>query len=139
MLTRGTVVIDVEACKGCDLCIDACPPGVLEMTTHDVNTRGYRYPLLLAGCTGCKACARICPDFCSRCTSTTSPLELTVEERVTHHVDARTSAALEGSEAIADAMVAAGCRFFAGYPMTPFTEVLEHMGQAAAAGRRRRA
>jgi 2-oxoglutarate/2-oxoacid ferredoxin oxidoreductase subunit alpha len=34
---------------------------------------------------------------------------------------------LEGSEAIADAMVAAGCRFFAGYPMTPFTEVLEHM------------
>jgi 2-oxoglutarate/2-oxoacid ferredoxin oxidoreductase subunit alpha len=36
---------------------------------------------------------------------------------------------LEGSEAIADAMVAAGCRFFAGYPMTPFTEVLEHMGR----------
>ncbi|HLM17602.1 MAG TPA: thiamine pyrophosphate-binding protein [Acidimicrobiia bacterium] len=34
---------------------------------------------------------------------------------------------LEGSEAIAEAMIAAGCRFFAGYPMTPFTEVLEHM------------
>jgi 2-oxoglutarate ferredoxin oxidoreductase subunit alpha len=34
---------------------------------------------------------------------------------------------LEGSEAVADAMIAAGCRFFAGYPMTPFTEVLEHM------------
>jgi 2-oxoglutarate ferredoxin oxidoreductase subunit alpha len=33
----------------------------------------------------------------------------------------------EGSEAIADAMVAAGCRFFSGYPMTPFTEVLEQM------------
>lgn len=36
-------------------------------------------------------------------------------------------ALLEGSEAIADAMVTAGCRFFSGYPMTPFTEVLEHM------------
>jgi 2-oxoglutarate ferredoxin oxidoreductase subunit alpha len=36
---------------------------------------------------------------------------------------------LEGSEAIADAMVAAGCRFFSGYPMTPFTEVLEHMAE----------
>jgi 2-oxoglutarate ferredoxin oxidoreductase subunit alpha len=36
---------------------------------------------------------------------------------------------LEGSEAIARAMVAAGCRFFAGYPMTPFTEVLEEMGK----------
>ena len=34
---------------------------------------------------------------------------------------------LEGSEAIAEAMIAAGCRFFAGYPMTPFTEVLEAM------------
>ncbi len=38
-----------------------------------------------------------------------------------------TVALLEGSEAIADTMVAAGCRFFSGYPMTPFTEVLEHM------------
>jgi 2-oxoglutarate ferredoxin oxidoreductase subunit alpha len=36
---------------------------------------------------------------------------------------------LEGSEAIAEAMVAAGCRFFAGYPMTPFTEVLENMAR----------
>src|SRR4051812_50165711 len=26
-------------------------------------------------------------------------------------------------------MVVAGCRFFAGYPMTPFTEVLEHMAR----------
>ena len=47
VLTRGSVVIDVEACKGCDLCIDACPPDVLVMTTHEVNGRGYRYPLLL--------------------------------------------------------------------------------------------
>ncbi|MFI1581699.1 hypothetical protein [Embleya sp. NPDC020630] len=34
---------------------------------------------------------------------------------------------LAGSAAIGEAMIAAGCRFFAGYPMTPFTEVLEHM------------
>lgn len=32
---------------------------------------------------------------------------------------------LEGSEAMAEAAIAAGCRFFAGYPMTPFTELLE--------------
>lgn len=36
---------------------------------------------------------------------------------------------MEGSEAIAGALVAAGVRFFAGYPMTPFTEVLEHMAK----------
>ena len=46
-LIRGTVVIDVEACKGCDLCIDACKPGVLVMTDHERNARGYRYPQLL--------------------------------------------------------------------------------------------
>ncbi len=33
---------------------------------------------------------------------------------------------MEGSEAIAEAAIAAGCRFFSGYPMTPFTELLEH-------------
>jgi len=36
---------------------------------------------------------------------------------------------MEGSEAIARAAIAAGCRFFAGYPMTPFTEVLEHFAR----------
>jgi 2-oxoglutarate ferredoxin oxidoreductase subunit alpha len=36
---------------------------------------------------------------------------------------------MEGSEAFARAMVAADCRFFSGYPMTPFTEVLEHMAR----------
>jgi 2-oxoglutarate/2-oxoacid ferredoxin oxidoreductase subunit alpha len=36
---------------------------------------------------------------------------------------------MEGSEAIALAAIAAGCRFFAGYPMTPFTEVLEHFAR----------
>ena len=61
--TTGTVVIDVEACKGCDLCIDACPKDVLVMTTEQVNTRGYRYPQLLPGCIACKACSQICPDF----------------------------------------------------------------------------
>jgi 2-oxoglutarate ferredoxin oxidoreductase subunit alpha len=36
---------------------------------------------------------------------------------------------MEGSEALARAAIAAGCRFFAGYPMTPFTEVLEHFAR----------
>ena len=36
---------------------------------------------------------------------------------------------MEGSEAMADAAIAAGCRFFAGYPMTPFTELLEHLAK----------
>jgi 2-oxoglutarate ferredoxin oxidoreductase subunit alpha len=36
---------------------------------------------------------------------------------------------MQGSEAVAEAAVASGCRFFAGYPMLPFTELLEHMSR----------
>ena len=36
---------------------------------------------------------------------------------------------MEGSEAMAEAAIAAGCRFFTGYPMTPFTELLEHFAK----------
>jgi 2-oxoglutarate ferredoxin oxidoreductase subunit delta len=79
--TRGTLVIDVEACKGCDLCIDACPPQVLVMTTHELNSRGYRYPLLLAGCTGCKACSQICPDFGFQVHRFDEPQQVTTEAR----------------------------------------------------------
>lgn len=75
VLTRGTVVIDVEACKGCDLCIDACKPGVLAMTGA-TNRRGYRYPELRAGCTGCRACAQICPDFVFQVWKLDQPVEL---------------------------------------------------------------
>ena len=73
---RGTVHIDTEACKGCDLCIDACPPRVLVMTTDEHNTRGYRYPELMPGCTGCRACAQICPDFCFQVYKYDTPIEV---------------------------------------------------------------
>jgi 2-oxoglutarate ferredoxin oxidoreductase subunit alpha len=36
-------------------------------------------------------------------------------------------ALMEGNEAIARGAVAAGCRFFAGYPITPATTILNHM------------
>ena len=37
---------------------------------------------------------------------------------------------LEGATAIAESAILAGCRFFAGYPMSPFTPLLEHMSRA---------
>jgi 2-oxoglutarate ferredoxin oxidoreductase subunit alpha len=39
------------------------------------------------------------------------------------------SALLQGSDAVAEAAIAAGCRFFAGYPMMPFTDLLECMSR----------
>ena len=61
-VSRGTVTIDVDHCKGCELCIPACPPNVLTMSSA-VNHMGYRYPELHPGCTGCAACLYVCPDF----------------------------------------------------------------------------
>jgi 2-oxoglutarate ferredoxin oxidoreductase subunit delta len=62
-LSRGTITIDVERCKGCELCIPACPPRVLVMSQAR-NEIGALYPELEPGCTGCGACLLVCPDFC---------------------------------------------------------------------------
>jgi len=35
----------------------------------------------------------------------------------------------QGNEACAEAAIVAGCRFFAGYPITPATEIAEHMAK----------
>jgi 2-oxoglutarate ferredoxin oxidoreductase subunit delta len=64
-MARGTVVIDVNRCKGCELCAAVCPQGILHMSRDRFNARGYR-PVQLVDpegkCTGCTLCALICPD-----------------------------------------------------------------------------
>lgn len=75
--TRGTVTIATERCKGCELCIPACPPGVLSMS-EAVNESGYRYPELRPGCTGCNACLLLCPDFVFEVYRYETPIEYEV-------------------------------------------------------------
>ncbi|MHB8669471.1 MAG: 4Fe-4S dicluster domain-containing protein [Acidimicrobiales bacterium] len=79
VLTRGTVTIDVDTCKGCEICIAACPPRVLVMS-EEVNALGYRYPRLLPGCTGCQACLQLCPDFCFEVFKYDQPIEIGAPE-----------------------------------------------------------
>jgi 2-oxoglutarate ferredoxin oxidoreductase subunit delta len=58
------VEIATDRCKGCELCISACPRDVLELDQTVVNALGH-HPIRLtdpAGCTSCALCARICPD-----------------------------------------------------------------------------
>lgn len=62
---RGTVTVNEALCKGCGLCIDACPKGLLELAEDRFTPRGY-HPVILrdpeAACTGCELCATLCPE-----------------------------------------------------------------------------
>jgi 2-oxoglutarate ferredoxin oxidoreductase subunit delta len=61
-MIRGTVTIDKELCKGCELCIVACPQESLNLS-RQINTNGYRYAELAQdNCTGCINCALVCPE-----------------------------------------------------------------------------
>ncbi|MBK7216135.1 MAG: ferredoxin family protein [Candidatus Promineofilum sp.] len=65
-MATGRVVIDIERCKGCELCRDACPQDVLALA-EELNAKGYRPVVLLDpahNCTGCALCATVCPDGC---------------------------------------------------------------------------
>ncbi len=62
VLDNNLTIIQSEICKGCGLCIDACPQKVLKF--HEkFNTKGYHYAYYLGeGCTGCNVCFYACPE-----------------------------------------------------------------------------
>jgi 2-oxoglutarate ferredoxin oxidoreductase subunit delta len=56
------VVIHRDLCKGCGLCIEVCPPGVLQQDT-ELNHLGF-HPAMYTGhwCTACGICFYACPE-----------------------------------------------------------------------------
>lgn len=59
---RGDIIINVEKCKGCEICIEACPEDVIAMS-KEVNNKGYLFAVKITDtCTGCTNCALVCPD-----------------------------------------------------------------------------
>jgi 2-oxoglutarate ferredoxin oxidoreductase subunit delta len=59
---RGRIRVDVAECKGCGLCIEACPPKLIAMS-QALNHYGYRTATYAgAGCTGCGVCFLVCPE-----------------------------------------------------------------------------
>jgi len=62
-LKKGYIVIDHEMCKGCGLCVEVCPKGLITVA-QGLNTKGY-FPAEFKGaeeCTGCALCALVCPE-----------------------------------------------------------------------------
>lgn len=59
---RGLLRVDVNECKGCGLCVEACPPKVIGMSER-LNHYGYRTAVYKgSGCTGCGICFMVCPE-----------------------------------------------------------------------------
>jgi 2-oxoglutarate ferredoxin oxidoreductase subunit delta len=59
---RGLLRVDETECKGCGLCIEACPPRVIGLS-EGLNHYGYRTAVYAGtGCTGCGICFLACPE-----------------------------------------------------------------------------
>jgi len=57
------MTVDPNYCKGCGLCIDACPKKIIRFS-ENINKKGYHYAECFDqdSCIGCKLCYTTCPD-----------------------------------------------------------------------------
>ena len=58
------IVVDDHYCKGCGLCVDACPQHIVALDPDRITAKGY-HPATLTDperCTGCSSCFQMCPD-----------------------------------------------------------------------------
>jgi 2-oxoglutarate ferredoxin oxidoreductase subunit delta len=64
MPKKGYVEIDIEGCKGCNLCVLNCPTECLALNTSDTNSYSLHYAYVVDQdkCIACMNCAVICPD-----------------------------------------------------------------------------
>ena len=64
MPVKGYVEIDIERCKGCEMCILSCPTDCLALNTSDTNSYGLPYAYLKDedNCIACLNCSVVCPD-----------------------------------------------------------------------------
>ena len=58
------LTIQTEHCKGCGLCVEACPKKILCLDAAAINHKGHTPARMMdeSRCTGCGACALMCPD-----------------------------------------------------------------------------
>jgi 2-oxoglutarate ferredoxin oxidoreductase subunit delta len=58
------VTVNEDVCKGCGLCVDACPKNIMELDSSRINKKGYHTAscIRMEECIGCAFCATMCPD-----------------------------------------------------------------------------
>ena len=58
------VWVDITKCKACDICVSACPAGVLSMKQEPTSVIGAIIDVIAPeSCIGCMDCEIHCPDF----------------------------------------------------------------------------
>ena len=60
----ATVTFNTDLCKGCGLCVNACPKNILAIDTSVINKKGYS-PAVMTDqekCIACAFCATMCRD-----------------------------------------------------------------------------
>ena len=58
------VKFDADKCKGCSLCVAACPKKIVRLSETTLNAKGF-HPAEVTGqdqCIACGFCAVMCPD-----------------------------------------------------------------------------
>ena len=58
------VTFNENLCKGCGLCVDACPKKLIRLAPDKINKKGH-HPAEITkqeDCVGCAFCAQMCPD-----------------------------------------------------------------------------
>jgi len=63
-VAKGKVTFNQNICKGCELCVVACPVKIITMDKKNINSKGYHPATVLEmdKCIGCGNCAIMCPD-----------------------------------------------------------------------------
>ena len=58
------VSFNEDKCKGCGLCVTACPKGIVALEKEKINAKGYHPAAVkeMEKCIGCASCALMCPD-----------------------------------------------------------------------------
>ncbi len=58
------VWVSTSRCKACNICVDACPAGVLSMQQEATSVLGAMISVVTPeACIGCQECELSCPDF----------------------------------------------------------------------------
>jgi 2-oxoglutarate ferredoxin oxidoreductase subunit delta len=58
----GKIIIDIERCKGCGLCVAVCPKNGIAISKKSNKSGYFPAEAINVDCTGCAVCALVCPD-----------------------------------------------------------------------------